>query len=210
MAKWAVEQIWKGEDVYIIGGGPSLKGFDWKRLVSVNTIGCNQAYELGAEVCDFCFFGDIKFFEYNKLLPKFTAYSEDAFFVTSFAGLYSTPVPWLLTLKRLVRGLSTDPQTLGWNSNSGAAAINLALLMGASRVFLLGFDNTDQNGDNNWHDKSVFDFHPSVHAKHREGLELVAEQAAEKFPEADIYNLNEESGLACFEKRPLDEFLPLA
>lgn len=196
MAKWAVDQFWKGEDAFVIGGGPSLRDFDWGKLEGKNTIGCNQAYELGASVCQYCFFGDIKFFEYNK--HKLQSY--EGTLLTSFIGLYSTPVEWIKTLKRIDTGLSADPQSLAWNGNSGASAINFALLAGAPRVFLLGFDNKDQKGENNWHNQSVFEFHRQVHEKHRKGLTLVAEKAEELFPDSQIINLNPDSALECFAK----------
>ena len=50
-----------------------------------------------------------------------------------------------------IMGLSRDPATLAWNGNSGAAAINLATLLGAGRLILLGFDMRRIEGRINYH-----------------------------------------------------------
>jgi hypothetical protein len=45
---------------------------------------------------------------------------------------------------------------LGWNTNTGMSAINLALIFGAKVVYLLGFDmSLSENGKSNWHDDVI-------------------------------------------------------
>ena len=61
---WTPEPFWEGQDVFIYGGGTSLKSFDPSILIDENVIGCNDAYTLGSEICDICVFGDFKW--YNK------------------------------------------------------------------------------------------------------------------------------------------------
>jgi len=39
------DNSWKGEDCYIIGGGPSLARFNWSLLKGKKTIGINRVYE---------------------------------------------------------------------------------------------------------------------------------------------------------------------
>ena len=56
---------WQGQDAYIIGGGPSLRDFDWELLRGLNTIGCNDAYKLGEAFCKVCIFGDSKWFYHH-------------------------------------------------------------------------------------------------------------------------------------------------
>ena len=38
-----VQPIWKGQTVYLIGGGPSLKNFNWSSLKDKKTIAINKA-----------------------------------------------------------------------------------------------------------------------------------------------------------------------
>src|SRR5690606_37197584 len=54
-------------------------------------------------------------------------------------------------LKRDYRsGISDKRDTICWNNNSGAAAINLAALAGAKRILLLGFDMLPEKSTH-WH-----------------------------------------------------------
>ena len=39
------DKAWEGKPCFIIGGGPSLEGFDWNRLKGKRTIGINRAFE---------------------------------------------------------------------------------------------------------------------------------------------------------------------
>lgn len=60
-------------------------------------------------------------------------------------------------------GLSLDPSTLCTGRNSGYQAINLAVLYGAARILLLGYDMQRTNGathfhgDHAWHPQMPFD-----------------------------------------------------
>ena len=56
---WLHSEPWYNQDAYIIGGGSSLKDFNWKLLEKLNTIGCNDAYKLGSEVCKICMFAEL-------------------------------------------------------------------------------------------------------------------------------------------------------
>lgn len=49
-------------------------------------------------------------------------------------------------------GLSDDPMKTHGGGNSGFQACNLAVLLGAKRLVLLGFDmRTGENGESHWH-----------------------------------------------------------
>ena len=53
---WTVvrRDAWKGRRVFIVGGGPSLKAFDWKCLRGELTIGINRAFEKFTPTMMFC------------------------------------------------------------------------------------------------------------------------------------------------------------
>ena len=61
MPEWKPEPIWKDQEAFIIGGGPSLRDFDWSLLRDKNTIGCNNAFRLGPDICKICLFVDCGF-----------------------------------------------------------------------------------------------------------------------------------------------------
>jgi hypothetical protein len=162
MPKWNPQPIWKDEDVFIIGGGTSLKGFDWSLLYDEHTIGCNQAFRLGEKVCDICVFGDKKFLFIDGDLskPRTDNYQPMSEFknriVTNDPALYDCSESWIWSMPRIRRGISTD--ALGWNHNTGATAINLALILGAKNVYLLGFDmRLGKGGKPNWHKQPLID-----------------------------------------------------
>lgn len=147
MPLWKPEELWRDEDVFVIGGGPSLQGFDWQLLVSEKTLGCNSAFKLGPAVCKACVFGDKKWWEFNRdELAKYAAHRP---VYTNCTALFRQAAPWLRMMPREGSGLHRE--ALGWNGNTGAAAINLALVLGARRVYLLGFDLKARGAQSNWH-----------------------------------------------------------
>lgn len=197
---WYPTPFWKGKDVYIIGGGPSLKKFDWALLRGVPTIGCNSAFRLGSEVCKICIFGDIKWWNtYKDALSQF-----DGLVVTNAPGLRDAEVGWLFTMRRRSSGLGS--QTLGWNGNTGASAINLAIILGARRIFLLGFDmklGTDKKP--NWHEYRVEDAAESVYERFISGFDSVARDLKDRHPGREVINITDDSDLNCFPKVSLAE-----
>jgi hypothetical protein len=156
---WKIPRIWEGEDVWVLGGGPSVAiqfGVPKKVVQSViegtlsitifssymvpihdkHVIGVNVAYKIGDWV-DAMFFGDISFLY---------AQSEN---LCNFSGLKlschhaAAKYPWVKFIEKdrdHPRGISSRPDRISWNANSGAAAISVAAWAGAKRILLLGFD----------------------------------------------------------------------
>lgn len=200
MPRWKPEQFWKDQDVYIIGGGPSLEGFDWDILKDKNTIGCNSAFIHGHEICKICIFGDIKWWVNSREeLKKFKGTV-----VTTAPKLEMADVPWLKTMKRVHSGLALDG--LGWNGNTGASAINLALLLGAKRIFLLGFDmKLGSYGQANWHDRRFEPAREEVYIRFLRGYIDVARDLQSLFPDAEVFNVTDDSDLNVFPKVSLED-----
>lgn len=204
MPLWNPDQRWTGRDVFIIGGGPSLRGFDFERLRGQATIGCNSAFRLGQALCNVCFFSDLAWFEKNYAdLERFRG---DV--VTHCEELTSAEESWLKRMRREHYGLHHD--ALGYGGNSGCSAINLALIMGAKRVFLLGMDckpGPNHRSQPNWHNHHIEIVHPEVFLKFDEGFRAVARDLPRKFPNAEIINLGPDSALDCFKRRSADLYL---
>ena len=202
--RWVPDNRWLAEDAYIIGGGPSLATFDWSLLHPKNTIGCNSAFALGPAVCRVCYFGDEKFFrerdpETRRMFSDgLREYSEaGGLVVTDHPHAYFAGHPWVRWLPRQPRGLGTA--AIGFNTNSGSAAINLALLLGAARVFLLGFDmQLGAAGTANFHKKSIEPPDARVYGKMLAAMQLVAQQLPVVFPGREVINVNDGGRLACF------------
>jgi hypothetical protein len=102
----------------------------------------------------------------------------------------------LIWLERKVEGFYTD--AIGWNGNTGAAAINLALIMGARRIYLLGFDMDSDADALNWYDGNERPPTPDMIQQWREKTESSKLPAFKHFEK--IINLNPRSCLDCFEK----------
>ncbi len=201
MPRWTPEAKWQDQDVFIIGGGHSLEPFDFNLLKPELTIGCNTAYQYGIEICKICFFGDSKWWkEHKERLEQF----KGAVF-TNVPQLQKDTTPWLWIMGREQRGLSHT--ALGWNNNTGAGAVNLALLLGAKKVFLLGFDmHLSKNGKPNWHNQLLDKPNKNVYLKFIKGFGRLAKDLPEKFPGSEIFNVTDDSSLNLFPKIGVKKF----
>lgn len=189
---------WSGQDVYLIGGGPSLRGFDFNQLIPRNTIGCNHAFLLGPAICKVCIFGDFKFWAHYSM-----ALAEFAGWVASPKHTDTHQADWIHFFPRQYDGLATDK--LAWNANTGAAAINLALILGAKRIYLLGYDctmdyaNRSKPESSHWHDQRIEVPQAQHYARFAQGFCQVADALPIVFPGRQVFNVSEGSSkLECF------------
>jgi GT2 family glycosyltransferase len=233
---WTVPEMWKNGDVWIIGGGPSItKQFgipdeivndvlNGKQPISAyshylsplhdkHVIGINAAYLIGDWI-DIVFFGDSKFFLKNRVqlknFPKLKVACAPA------ARKYD----WVRYLERDRKkrvGISRNPNMVGWNGNSGAAAVSVAVNAGASRIFLLGFDmKVDDKNSQHWHSeykpKRTSENNPNrknlPFHKHLKGFPAIARDA--KRMGVKIYNVSPDSAIRDFQKISLQEALELS
>lgn len=187
---------WQG-DVYLIGGGRSLRGFDFTQLRLLPTIGCNQAFLLGPEICKICIFGDFKFWaHFCRPLSDFNGW------VVSPRHTVTKQADWIHFFERQDEGLSKTK--LAWNFNTGAAAINLALILGAKRVFLLGYDcgmdadNSAKLESTHWHDKRIEVPQPQHYERFLHGFRNIAAALPVTFPGREVFIVSGGSKIDCF------------
>jgi hypothetical protein len=209
MTRWNPNPIWQEEDCYIIGGGPSLQTFDWGLIRGKHAIGCNVAYQLGPEICPVMIFGDARFWAYPKFQEGMKKYAERGGVIfTNLPALrpQTGSLPWVYTMGRLPRGLATlDSGQLGWNGCTGASAINLALVLGAENIYLLGYDMQLAEGKANWHQDALTRPNPSSYDRFIKGFVHVVRELELKFPGRHIVNVNDNSRLELFPKQTLAE-----
>jgi len=196
-----VPKDWIGQDVFIIGGGTSLNGFNWDLLRNELTIGCNAAYKLGKDICKICIFGDLKFFKkYKDELQSF-----EGIVVTNETHLQNTKEPWLWTMRRESIGL--HEHSLGWNCNTGASAINLAFILGAKRVYLPGFDmKLSTDGKSNWHNYGLDKPNTAICIRMNDSFKYVYRDWQKKFADREIINITNDSDLNYFPKIEVEKF----
>lgn len=118
-------------------------------------------------------------------------------------------VPGVVVLKNTGdKGIELDPTGLRTGRNTGAAAINLAVHFGATRIILLGYDMEVQaKGPTHW-----FGDHPlglrnhSPYPLFRQMIATMADPLRDAGVE--VINCSRHTALDCFPCRPLDEVLP--
>ena len=232
---WQVPRMWEDDDVWIIGGGPSvakqfgipdevvdsvIKGTSPASVYSPymsylhdrHVIGINVAYLLGDWI-DMVFFGDIGFFlKHQHGLAKFPNLKVSCHpQMAKYSWVKHTPRDG-----NHPKGISDNPQMASWNGNSGAAAISIAANAGAKRIMLLGFDmKLDENKMQHWHDyygkvesRKTRDPRKPTHLpfdRHLRGFEQIAKDAKRRGIE--ILNVNPDSAINEFPKYTLKELL---
>ena len=141
-----VPRKFEGETIYIIGGGPSLKNFNFAELKGHRTIAINKAVFFH-QTADVLYWTDSRFYTwYKNDIDNFNGLK----FTLKPGSQYTTDIKVLR--KGIPHGLEKDPQVLAHGYNSGYAAINLAYHLGAVRIVLLGFDMHNAGKDTHFHD----------------------------------------------------------
>lgn len=199
--------LWSGARAFIVGGGPSLKSFDFSRLDGELTIGINRAFEkfdptiiFGMDSRFWTWLEEGRFGEAAR--DKFTNYRYGLKLWLNYGkglGLYPED---FLTLQSLgEQGWSESLESgIGDGNNSGYAALNLAYCLGANPIVLLGFDmKGDGQGKQVWfHDGYPKVQGENVYDRFRGNINRIAPnfRNSGRF----VMNCCPDSGLTCFPK----------
>jgi len=205
MYYYTPKKIWDREACYIIGGGPSLKTFNWKNLSGRNVIGCNASFYMGADLIPIMIFGDGAFLQQHKEgLDNYSNQGGRVYTCATRTDRFGTP-DYLKIVKRKVKGLGIKDE-LGWNSNTGSAAINLALLFGCQTIYLLGYDmQLSEQGEKNFHDAYSDRANPRSYDRFLKGFQDLKFDKQKHFPDQEIINLEDgTSALNIFPKQSLE------
>jgi hypothetical protein len=138
--------------VWIIGGGPSLRGFDFSMLKGEIVLGVNRAYELDCITCSVISDPRLKdWIEAGTLGEEALKKWNNLRVVKLFTVLENTPLvspeqdPVYVCYWN--REIDAKPKTgrfslkdLGYSNNTGLRALQVALALGAKDIRLLGFD----------------------------------------------------------------------
>lgn len=139
---------WRGKKVCILGGGESLKSTDAKSFEGKKTIGVNRTAELFD--VNIWFFTDLSYYlkVTKQVLEKYAPGSQRKW--NEFKGLRVMVSPVsphrigrdVYGVQRLLDSKITDDVSRGIypGSNSGFAAIMLAIALGSRDIELYGFD----------------------------------------------------------------------
>lgn len=210
---------WKGNTVVLIAGGPSLKPVQvfMAKESGAKCIAVNDAY-LIAPWADVNYFADAKWYEWHRdgiERPKlgFSAIEVKELFA-EFAGekcsiqnsgarIDDSKVHILKNAHEPLHGygLSADPERIVTGRNSGFQALNIAVLAGAKKVLLLGYDGKPGKEASHW-----FGEHPSmppmaVYDEYKRSFSAAEEPL--KVAGVTVINCSDDSAIDSFPKMTL-------
>jgi hypothetical protein len=141
-----------GRPVFLVGGGASLRGFDFGRLAPIGeAIGINKS--MFDVECSCGISIDHPFVRNSGAeLKAFASVCELYLAVGDRWFDVLEEVPGAIYLRQGEEPLSLDPGALATGGTSGYAALNLAALKGARHIVLLGFDYGLIGGRHHYHD----------------------------------------------------------
>jgi len=192
-----IQPIYKDQTIYLIGGGPSLKNFDFNVLKTKNSIAINKAYQV-ASFANFLYWSDFRFYQWFK---------ED---IDNFKGFKVTNKPKpiddnIINLKDTGKlGIDINPHALRHGNNSGYAAINLAVHLGVNKIILLGYDMGSSGNATHFHNGYDTKTDEKVY---KNNMLPCFESLVDELKELkiEIWNASKDSKLTCFPKCSLLE-----
>ena len=202
-----IPRLWEGQTVCIIAGGESASEEASLEKIrgKAKVIAVNNAFRL-APWADLLYACDAKWWdEYRDPQDGLAAWTE-------------TRIPIKVSLTATIGevhrlpydadapGLSLDPlrlHTIG--GNGGGQAMNLAVLMGASRIVLIGFDMQGEH----WHGRHP---HPLTNPG-ADNFEKWIDAIGKTAPDlakvgVEVINASRRTALNCFARRDLAEIFP--
>ena len=198
-----VDPVFRGETIYIVGGGPSLKSFDFDTLKLKKTIAINKAF-YSVPFASVLYWTDSRVYNwYQNDIDNFNGLK----FTIGRNRNYNDSVTVLRKGNKF--GLEENSDAIAHGNNSGYAAINLAYHLGASKIVLLGFDMVTNDHESHFHDG-----YPTRKTKNSTyQIQFIPAfphiASALKNKKIKVYNTNPKSLLDCFPKITLDQGLKL-
>lgn len=210
MADWKIPEPWIGETVFIVGGGTSVSYQRPDRLEGRKVIAINSSYET-VPFAQYLFFGDNRWHLEHNSRPAFKAFVARADGVVTVSG--PACAPYLKKLDRITPdkpalGLTKTRRGLSSQRTSFHGAINLAAMLGAKTIVLLGLDGTrGANGLTHHHTPHIWNNKPGdiTWDMQVEQLKHVAPPLAEMGVE--VFNTNPASRFKIFPFADLERFL---
>jgi len=183
------------KEVFIVGGGPSLTGFNWSRLINKDVIAINRSYEVLPNA-KYIYFADWDFFDkHQDAMLKHSAKILTGYSAKICRQKIEHPeiIEYELTG---ANGLDTKPQCVRHGRNGGYAAINVAYHLGYNRIYLLGFDMGRDGKQTHWHDGHPRIDPESIYRTMLNHYDTIAPRLKEL--KIEVFNLNSESHLKVF------------
>ena len=203
---------WKGHRAFVVGGGASLKGFDWELLKGELTIGINRAVEVFDPSIVFSM--DLRLWSYYErgdlgeaATERFRAYKGNKVWSVTPNFILPPEAYYISRPKQSIGYRLGSLKEMEAANNSGYGALQLALALGAAPVYLLGFDMTGDGKGKQvwWHNGYPVSQSENVYVSMIEHFNAFAK--INKGSGLDIVNLSQKSKLRCFRKQDPVEVL---
>jgi hypothetical protein len=204
----ALDNLHRGRPIFVLSTGPSLRGFDFRRLDGHLTIGVNRIVEYYHP--SIMFFVDVTArVTHARALRRYTGMviagpgaaphdTAATVFEINPGNRPRLPTPTLLD--DALRIWALEPQIVGRTFNerlyglgAGCQALHAAILLGGSPIFLLGYDFYEDCGGH-FDDVDGTRNSQDLYAYVRQCIDQLAREAW--LPA--IYNCNPVSNLKCF------------
>lgn len=209
------EGSWDGRPAVIVGGGPSLAGFDWNRLRRYRTIGVNLAFKFFDPTVSFSM--DTRFLKWMQdglygpgVWERFMTRPAYRAWLLTYTATVPKGIHVIKVFKNYRWGLDhmsfSMADGIGHGINSGFGALNLAVVLRANPIYLLGFDmKHSPTGESHHHGGHPRKQNPEVLLRFRAIFEAQAPALIKRG--IRVINLNPESALRCFEFSTPEEAL---
>lgn len=207
----SVPRDWDKKPVVIVGGGPSLRGFDFNRLRDRYTVLCVNASMFDVPFAAAGFSLDLR--AIRMWWPRLLTLEIDQFYAVDrkwLPGVSGGPSPRMrFLLRRQDRDFSTANGYITAGGTSGFGAMNLAVQRGARKIILLGYDYGGRGGV--WH-------HNESHYSFKQQQDDAQwQQWARNFDRpayflrragVEVVNCSPDSAITAFPKSAIDEVIP--
>jgi hypothetical protein len=200
-----VDGMLLGKKCFLIGGGYSLKDFDFSILDPFYTIAINHSviYYKNAKSCLFLdgSFLDKNNNEARKFLKTFTGLIFCSF-RTEYQKENKKAIPFYVNKDRVEMNFTKG---LYGSRLSGMAALSLALIMGSSEIYLLGYDLNDQFKIKHFYNNEKFSYkNEGGYVKERIRNHIRAFKVYIPFKDR-IFNLSQSSKIPFFEFKTIGQ-----
>ncbi len=164
----------------------------------------NDAYRL-APWADICYFADARWWHWHKAKPEFLAFTGQRCTIFDTGNAVDNPDVFMLR-NGGTEGLSDTPTELRTGRTSGYQAINLAVLAGATRILLLGYDGkVAADGKPHWFGDHPVTSDPGTISMLSRNLAWLVKPLAERGVE--VINCSPDSAVSVFPKQSLESAL---
>jgi len=179
--------------IYIIGGGPSLKGFNWNLLEGKNVLCVNRAFQQVPWALA-VFWTDSRFYRwFQKELEEFKGIKV----ACRYSQLYKKDI--VLVKSTGGHSIDLDAHCVKSGNNSGYGALNVAFHLGAKKIYLLGYDMWSDASGTHWHDGYITSHNHGIYDRAMIGDFSKAEAHYRKVG-INLYNANPKSRLESITK----------